>query len=155
MATAKQLSTAIIYRDASAEHVTVGRELYDLSRFALASYVSGLAVECILRAYRTMIDAEFDSRHNIERLYDLARFADIVPARKAPEIGADLGYVIALWSNDHRFLSERALRRRWLKRDLHKGIRGDFVKERTRQLLNASSEIVSFGVTRWNSLFKK
>lgn len=153
MPTAEQRALAETYRDAGAEHVTVARELYDLGRFVLANYTAGLAVECVLRGYRVMIDPEFDSRHELDKLYEIARFADVVPARRVEEVTALLGDVVALWANDHRFLSEAALRKRWTKRRLYEGLKGDFLKERTRQLLNAASEIVNLGVARWKSSF--
>src|SRR5438876_11495942 len=129
MATAEQASRAETYRDAAAEHITVAGELYDSGRFLHANYLAGLSVECVLRAYRVMIDPEFDSRHEIDKLYKLAKFADVVPPRQAEEIGASLGDVLALWSNDHRFLSQGALRKRWTKHKLYEGIKGDFLKE--------------------------
>lgn len=153
MPTAEQRVLAETYRNAGAEHVTVARELYDSGRFVLANYVAGLAVECVLRGYRVMMEPEFDSRHELDKLYKIARFADIVPARRVEEVTALLGDVVSLWANDHRFLSEAALRKRWTKRRLYEGIKGDFVKERTRQLLNAASEIVNSGVARWKSSF--
>ena len=153
-ATAEQRIRAETYRDAATEHVTVARELYDSDRHVLANYVAGLAVECMLRGYRMMVDPEFDSRHDIDKLYKLARFADVVPSREVEEVTAALGEVIALWSNEHRFVSYAALRRRWTKRKLYQGIRGDFVKELNRRLLNAASKIVSTGAARWASSFQ-
>jgi hypothetical protein len=138
---------------ATAEHVIVSPELYDSGRYVQANYLAGLAVECILRAYRHMLDPEFDSRHEIDRLYKLAKFADFVPPGRVESIGAALGEVVSLWSNDHRFLSEAALRKRWSKRKLYEGVKGDFVKERTRQLVNAAATIVNMGVARWKTSF--
>jgi hypothetical protein len=155
MATAEQRARAEVYRDAAAEHVTAAGELYDLGRYVQSNYLAGLAVECMLRAYRIMIDPEFDSRHDIDRLYELAKFADVVPPGNAEATGLLLSVVVALWSNDHRFLSEAALRRRWTRRRLYEGIKkGDFVKERNRQLVNAASGIVTVGVARWTTSFK-
>src|SRR5690348_16148043 len=136
--TAEQKNRAETYRDAATEHVTVARELYDTDRQVLANYVAGLAVECMLRAYRMRVDPEFDSRHDIDKLYKLARFADVVPSREVEEIIAALGEVIALSSNEHRFMSHVALRRRWTTRKLYQGIRVDFVKELNRRLINAA-----------------
>lgn len=155
MATAEQQSRAEVYRDAAAEHVTVARELYDAGRYVLANYVAGLATECILRAYRHMIDAEFDARHDVDRLHKLARFADVAPPSKSEAVGAWLGTVVSLWSNDLRFLSESALRKRWTKRRLYEGIKGDWIQERTRQLVSASTDFVTLGAARWKSSFEK
>lgn len=124
MPTAEERARAEVYRDAAGKHATVAQDLYDSDRFVLANYVSGLAVECILRAYRHMIDPEFDARRDMERLYKLARFADVVPLARVEEISALFGHVVTLWSNDHRSLSGAALRKRWTKRRLYEGIKG-------------------------------
>lgn len=145
---------SITYRDAASEHVTVARELYDAERFVQANYLAGLAVECMLRAYRVRIDPEFDSRHDVDRLYKLAKFADIIPFHQVEEVTALLDEVIDLWSNDHRYLSTAALRRRWTKRRLYERVKGDFVKELTRRLVESASRIVAIGVARWKTSFR-
>jgi hypothetical protein len=99
MATDEQRARAVIYRNAAIEHVTVARELYANGRWVLANYVAGLAVECMLRAYRHMMDPSFDSRHDMERLSKLANFMDIVPAHDVGALIAAMGCVISYWSN--------------------------------------------------------
>lgn len=155
MPTAEKKAIAETYRDAAVQHAAVARELYDLSRYAESNYLAGLAVECILRGYRVMIDPEFDARHDIDKLYRLARFADVVPESAVIELSARMGDVVSLWSNDHRYLDDSALRKRWAKRKLYEGIKGDFVKERVRQLVNAASQVVTMGAARWKHSFKR
>jgi len=155
MPTTEQKARAEIYRNAAIEHVGVAIELYDMSRFVLSNYVAGLAAECMLRAYRHMIDPEFDSRHELSKLYQLAGFADTVPPSQVENVTAALGDVVACWSNDHRFLSAAALRKRWTKERLYAGIKGDFVKEIVRRTVNAASLLVSIGDARWNSSFRE
>ena len=142
------------YRVAAEEHVTVANRLYDMNRFVLAAYVAGLAVECILRAYRYRINPQFDARHSLNLLYKAARFAEFIPAGKQVEISAALGDVVTRWSNDHRYRSEAALRSFFKRANLHRGIKGDFVKENTRRIVNAATTIVILGVSRWNVSFK-
>lgn len=154
MPTADQKAIAATYHDAAVQHATVARELYDLSRFSESNYIAGLAVECMLRAYRVMRDPEFDSRHDLHQLYRLARFGDVIPPSDALRATAALEQVIALWSNDHRFLDDSSLRKRWARRRLYEGVKGDFLKERVRQLVNASGTIVSIGAARWKTSFK-
>jgi hypothetical protein len=154
MPTADQKAIAATYRDAAVQHATVARELYDLSRFAESNYIAGLSVECMLRGYRVMSDPEFDSRHDLQQLYRLARFGDVIPPNDAIRVTAALDQVIALWANDHRFLDDAALRKRWARRRLYEGVKGDFLKERVRQLVNASGTIVSIGAVRWTTYFK-
>ena len=149
MANDQILALAETYRSAAAERMASAIELYEKRRFVEANYLAGLAVECVLRGYRVRMDPKFDARHDVDRLYKLARFGDIVPRHEVQQVGGAIGDVVALWSNDHRYLSEAALRKRWVKRGLFRGIRGDFLKERTRQLLNSAQKIVNIGVVRW------
>ena len=138
------------YKTAAAEHSTVAVELYQTGRFVLAHYVAGLAVECILRAYRYRIDPEFDARHDLDKLYKMARFADIVGPSQVERMSAAMELVLIQWSNNHRFRSEDALRKRFVKLGLYAGIKGDFMKELSRRIVNAAAEVVSVGVARWN-----
>ena len=155
MPTAKQRQQAETYRDAGSEHLAVAQSLYDRNQFVLANYVAGLSAECLLRAYRHMIDPAFDARHDLGLLFKQSKFNGVVPAFRRVQVAAALVVVVGLWSNDHRFSSERALRTRWKRKGLDRGVKGDFVKERTRQLVNAASEIVTTGATRWTSYFAK
>jgi hypothetical protein len=146
---------AELYRVAASERSVCARELYDGGRYVEANYFAGLAVECILRAYRIRIDPEFDARHDRGRLYKMAKFADIVPQADIDRVNAALEEVAVLWSNEYRFLPNYALREAWKKRKLFRRgadwIRGDFVKERTRQLVNAAAFLVNLGESRWKN----
>ena len=154
MATQAQTDRAIVYRDAAVEHVATAFQAYRDARQVPANYFAGLSAECMLRAYRHMIDPEFDARHDLDKLYQLAKFADVVPPERVPAFDSLLGTVIALWSNEHRFLSEAALRRKWKKMKLDRHIRGDFVKEWNRRLISAANELVTLGAAQWKSSFK-
>ena len=112
MDSADQRALAETYRDAGLQHITVAREVYDFEWYAPANYLAGLAVECVLRAYRTMIDPAFDARHDLGLLFRLARFGDVIPPQDIVRVSTALDVVVTLWSNDHRFLDESALRRR-------------------------------------------
>ncbi len=148
--------TAEAYRQAALEHVATARELYDadLPRYALAHYVAGLAVECMLRAYRHRIDPEFDERHDLRALYKAARFDEIVPPALQEQIGTARSIVDSQWQNNHRFCSEEYLRSFFKRGALDRGIRGDFLKERTRRIVNAAFEIVSTGNKQWTKSLK-
>lgn len=143
--------TAEAYRQAALEHVATARELYDADppRYVMAHYVAGLAVECMLRAYRHWIDTEFDERHDLRALYKAARFDEIVPAALQEKIGTARSIVDSQWQNNHRFCSEEYLRLFFKRGALDRGIRGDFLKERTRRIVNAAFEIVSLGNRQW------
>ena len=73
------LSTAESYRAAAREHLERADRLHSSEEFFLAHYVSGLAVECHLRAHLRLLTSEFDARHDLEKLAKEAEFTSIVP----------------------------------------------------------------------------
>lgn len=137
------------YLAAAREHAGQLSRLYDLGYYVLAVFWSGVAVECIFRAYRARIDPSFDSRHDLRELSRAARFNDIVPSGQVPAIGSALGEIAARWSNNHRYRSEQTVRALYRKMGLHQGIRGDFLKENARIAVAAATRIVILGVARW------
>jgi HEPN domain-containing protein len=143
-----------VYRTAAEEHLTVSHELYRSGRYVLAHYVAGLAVECTLRAYRRLAST-FDDRHDLWKLARHSTFLADVPPKSLASITAALGEVVTRWQNSHRFRSEHSLRRYLLDRNLHLRIKGDFVKESARRIVNAASDLVTLGAMQWKHLPKK
>src|SRR5207237_1962133 len=102
--------TADLYKEAAREHLPVAAELYDSGRYVLANYVSGLAVECILRAYRVLREPAFDERHDLHELYRSSKFERILPETRIAEFAGHVGTVWVQWKNANRYRSKKALR---------------------------------------------
>jgi len=99
------------------------RKLYqDGTACALAMYCGGLAVECLLRAFRWKVDASFEGRHDLSELLRasrLLRFDDDCVRRKgaseksihesAVNLRGAINEVVVLWHNNLRFTSEASL----------------------------------------------
>src|ERR1035437_5334599 len=51
------------------------------SSFALAIYVGGVAVECLLRAFKGRRDPTFDEKHHLLRLFAASGMLRVDPAR--------------------------------------------------------------------------
>ena len=142
--------SAEVYRDAAQEHVLTASELYDAGRYVAANYLSGVAVESIFRAYRFRLDPVFDARHDLRDLYRISKFEEVVPAGQMDAFAAHLDQVASQWSNAHRYRSERALRSFLKSAKLDRGVRkGDFLKELTRRMVNAATQVVVLGVRKW------
>lgn len=141
---------ADVYSVAAQEHITVAVELHEAGRYVLAHYVAGLSVECLFRAYRHRIDPQFDERHDLYELYRAARFDENVPEERRVEIGAALTEVVRRWNNDFRFRSEAALRSYLKQARLDRHIRGNFLKESSRRIVNAAYVLVELGASQWN-----
>ncbi|HEX4124060.1 MAG TPA: hypothetical protein VHY37_04975 [Tepidisphaeraceae bacterium] len=135
--------------NAAIEHAGTLRTLYDAGYFVLAIYVSGVAVEAMLRAYRMKIDPRFESRHDLSRLAEEAKFEKRVPWEKMSQFSSDMSTLSLRWSNAHRYRSSQALLRRLKKSGLCRGIRGDALKENARKCVNASVSLVTLGELLW------
>src|SRR5262245_18567646 len=66
------------YYQAAIERMRQARELHgSRESYALAMYCSGLAVECILRAYRWRIEPSFEGRHDLDDLFKASGLLEI------------------------------------------------------------------------------
>ena len=137
------------YLEAARFRVADGHHLYQGERYSFALYAAGLAVESILRAYRTLKAAEFDARHDLRSLLEEGKIKSFLKSAEITEITGLILLVFRRWKNDLRFTSDNRLKRRLKKLQLDKGIRGDFLKENCRMSLEAASRIVKIGATRW------
>lgn len=143
--------TAEVYVVAAEEHVTAAFSLLSQRRAVLAHYVAGLAVECIIRAYRVRKSASFDERHDLYELARAASFFDLFPPDRAESLSASFGIVVAQWVNTHRFRSEDCLRKYLTERRKYAGVKGDVLYGTSRMIVNAAFELVSLGVHQWRA----
>lgn len=150
-------SNARQYHDAAVEHIDAAFRLYERGLFAASVYLSGLAVECMFRAYRVRVDPAFDSRHDLSRLFDLAQFGDLATGNDLDSVHSAVDFVVLLWANDVRFLSTADYEKRLKKRKVYdlpefQRIGGKFAKEVCRQLHDKAGLLVDLGVIRWPHL---
>jgi len=156
------------YYRVSLERMRQAWNLYndpDRESYALAMYVAGVSVECMLRAFKFFKTPTFDEKHVMPRLFRASGMLDLDPEilkargfteekRQAhfEELQAAASYVCDLWENDFRFASEDRMRARLKSRSLDRGIKGDYLKKRALELLNASQKIIDKGVFQWGLL---
>jgi HEPN domain-containing protein len=140
---------AEVYRDAAREHVAVAAEMYEAGHYVLAHYISGLAVECILRGYQVRLDAEFNSKHDVRELAESAGFAQLFPERRAAEYATAMTLVYRRWHSDFRYRSAASLRSKLIRLKLHESVKGDLLKESARRIMVAATMLVKLGVAKW------
>lgn len=143
------------YRIAAVSHVSVAQDLIEEEQYPLAAYLSGLSVECMLRAYSHRINDVFDARHDLRLWYQKCKFDAIIPESRTEQISSALALVVAQWNNSQRYYSVELLRAEWKHAELDRGIRGNFVKERTRRMVDAAWEIVTLGEQQWKNSLRK
>jgi len=153
------------YFRAATERMRQARLLYHSGdSYALGMYCSGLAVECLLRAFRWQRDPTFSGRHDLDDLLKASELLVINDAqmrlRNIPEdeirdyasaLRAAMIEVKALWHNNLRFASEDRLRSHLHQMGRLHGIRGNAVKKNALDLLEAAQKIIDRGVALWTS----
>jgi HEPN domain-containing protein len=153
------------YYRAAAERMRQAREIHDSGKnYALAVYCGGLAVECILRAYRWRKDSSFEGRHDLDELFKASGLRQVQEerarekrkteeeiARSAANILDAMRKIAALWHNNLRFASEDSLRAHLKRIGRLRGIRGDALKKNSADLLLAAELIVEEGARSWTS----
>jgi hypothetical protein len=107
-------------------------------------YLSGLAVECLLRARALKISSSFDARHDLPRLLKEAGHASF--GARFTAVASAVGEVWSRWKNNHRYVSPVGLRRELVRDGLHRGVRGDILKENARHSLTHAVFVVKTGL---------
>ena len=147
--------SAELYRVAAEERANQAEQLHSSGLYTLAHYVSGLAVECLLRAYRFRVDPDprtFDEKHDLRKLSKASRFDSLIPSKggeeRKREIESAFGYIVNNWTNSHRFFSDDLLRSHLRRKRIY--YKGDVLKEHSRQMTSNAAIIIALGTRRWS-----
>jgi hypothetical protein len=159
------------YLEAATERIEQAEVVFRIRHYSLAIDTAGRAVECILRAYffkKHGSAAKLEAAHDIEKLFRASNLkrvalearqdlgeAEGVIGRFDRGIEVDVSTIILVWSNDHRYASESRLRAELRRRNLHRGVKGDFLKYNAQRLVGAARRIVDEGVERWDNSKRK
>jgi HEPN domain-containing protein len=153
------------YYRTALERMEQARLLYNQGRsYALAMYVSGVAAECILRAFKLLRDPEFDERHDLLRLFKASGMISFDPAVLRArgltkqqsetfrgELRSAVNEAYILWANDYRFASEVRLRVHLRRISSARGVKGDLLKAEALRLYNAAHKFVEIGILLWRA----
>ena len=153
------------YFRAAIQRMEQARYLYQEGRsFALSIYVGGVAVECMLRAFKLLRDPSFDERHNLLRLFSASGMLRVgyetlrVKGLTDTEIDSHLdglqkavNAVFDLWANNYRYASEERLLAHLKRLTGFQKIKGDYLKDRARKFLASAETFISKGTLQWPS----
>lgn len=116
--------------------------------YALAMYCGGLAVECLLRAFRWSETTGFEGRHDLTDLLKacgILRVDDDYMRRRGKseedihessiQFRGAMNEVVILWHNNLRFSSESRLKAHLRKIKRVQGIKGDPLKKNAADLI--------------------
>lgn len=144
-------TTAADYRNAALERIGDAHQLKRLERYAFAMYAAGLAVECMLRAFRHP-DREHAAHHDVIghlALCDRDRLGD----RAWAKLRGPVQTVHLLWLNNFRYSHEARLRKHLNDIKYFDRIRrtSDTLKLACIELMNAALAIITIGDERWRN----
>jgi HEPN domain-containing protein len=149
------VSNAKNYYRAALERIEDAHLLHTEGHYAFAMYASGLAVECLLRAFRLLKDPSFEERHDLWELWRKTALMDAPRQSTYDRIYALLSEVSLRWRNSYRFAAENEVRAFLKKSGQHRGIKGDFLKYNSKKLYDAAKEFLRLGGLQWVQLNKK
>jgi hypothetical protein len=146
--------TAEHYFRASLERTNQAKELYKHGQsYALAMYCGGLAVECLLRAFRWQEDSTFEGRHDLSDLLKASGLLKIEEKirESALKIQVAMNQIVILWHNNLRFASEARLGAFLKQKRMFQGVKGDPLKKNALDLIEAAQTVVNRGAVLWTS----
>lgn len=133
------------------------------SSYALAIYVGGVAVECLLRAFKGRRIPTFDEKHHFLRLFAASgmlrvdreklrngKWTDSQIEEHLRAIQVAVNDIYKIWSNKYRFASEGRVRSHIKKITGFQNIKGDYLKEQSRKFLNSAQVFINKGVMQWH-----
>lgn len=139
------------YMEASAFRIETARRLHQSGRYSAAIYFAGVSVECLLRAIITREDPQFDERHDLRDLCKKSQLQALIKPGDRRLADAWLGDVWMRWKNNYRFVSDDRLRSEFRRLGHNRGIKGDFLKENARVVVEAAYQLRTMGERRCHS----
>ncbi len=139
------------YLEASAFRIETARRLHRIGRYSAAIYFAGVSIECLLRAFITREDPQFDQRHDLRELYKKAQLQVLIRHANRRQADAWLGDVWMRWKNNYRFASDDRMRAQFKRLGHDRGVKGDFLKENSRIVVESAYKLRTLGARRWHS----
>ncbi len=139
------------YLEASAGRIETARRLHGIERYSAAIYFAGVSIECLLRAFIVRNNPQFDQRHDLRELCKKAQLQELIHPADRRKADAWLGDVWTRWKNNYRFASDDRIRSEFKKLGHDRGIKGNFLKENSRVIVEAAYQLRTLGEKRWHS----
>jgi hypothetical protein len=130
-------SMAESYYKAALERIDNAHILHIQGRYSFAMYASGLAVECLLRAFRVLRDPSFEERHDLKLLWKKTALSDTGRGITHKRIYSLLTEIGLRWRNTYRFAAEDEVQSFLKKSGYDRGIKGNFLKYNSKNLSEA------------------
>jgi hypothetical protein len=114
-------------------------------------YTAGVTIECMFRAYITKYTKEFDSKHDLEKLYAKSLLGSEFDTNEKEQLTIAVKKANEIWTNDLRYASEKRMKRIIAHKnvkanlnDVNKYIERDFSA-----IFDATELIIEKGKVKW------
>jgi len=98
------------YRRASHEKFHAAVDAHQNGHYAVSHYLAGVAIECMLRAYRWAIDPSWHERHDLRELMRASGVLQRLSPVKQGVVRDCLNEVALRWSVSHRYVPQDRLK---------------------------------------------
>ena len=138
------------YFNAAQEHLGLAGQMLRQAQpqYFVAHYFAGIAVEDILRSLSVKEGESFDRTHNIE---EWARKANLLPLgsiEQQDKFRIALDEINTRWRASQRYFTVKILDTYLASTRLDK-VRGDRVKYSSKRLFELATDVVGYGVQKW------
>jgi hypothetical protein len=97
------------YRRASHQKFNAAANAHRAGHYTVSHYLSGVAVECMLRAYRWHIDPSWDAGHDLISLMKKSNVLSYLRAGEQARVRDNLNEMARRWSVSHRYAPDDRL----------------------------------------------
>lgn len=111
----------VVYLEAAQERITSANRLLsqETPDYVMATYLGGVAVECLFHAYRMRARVADTAKHDLLIHSELGNFYGGLKSKQRAAVNALVSEVVARWRNNHRYRSASALRAYIVNKRLH------------------------------------
>jgi hypothetical protein len=138
--------TASLTRYADLSHLKTNR-----NSAIFSVYTAGVTIECMFRAYITKYTKEFDSKHDLEKLYIKSLLGIQFDTDEKEQLAIAVKKANTIWSNDLRYTSEKRMKRIIA----HKNVRANlndvnaYIDREYNTIFDATELIIKRGKEKW------
>ena len=138
--------TASLTRQADLKHLRTNQ-----NSIIFSVYCAGVSIECMFRAYITKYTKEFDSKHNLEKLYAKSLLANQLEVGEKEKIASAVKKANNIWNNDLRYVSEKRMKRKIAHKNVKTGFKdvNKYIERFNSEIFDSTELIIKTGTSKW------
>lgn len=117
----------------------------------LSIYCAGISIECMFRAYITKYTREFDSKHDLVKLFEKSQLGLNLEVEEKKELIIAVKQANEIWSNNLRYASEKRMKRIIAHKNITAGFKdvNNYMNRYYSDIFEATELIIKTGQETW------